>query len=83
MDKLEEIFNKQISYLKPSEQVIMRKLKNNAFKIYNNWIKPVLWAIFLFWLFTRIKNAVGLEEAIYIQGVVVIIYLRLIASRLA
>lgn len=83
MDKLEEIFNKQISYLKPKEQVFMRKLKNNAFNIYNNLLKPVLWAIFLFWLFTRIKNAVGLEEAIYIQGIVVIIYLRLIASRLA
>lgn len=83
MDNLDKRFENQIKELKPNEQIFLRKLKNNMFSIYNNLLKPVLWAIFLFWLFTRIKNAVGLQEAMYVQGVVIIIFLRLIASRLA
>jgi hypothetical protein len=83
MDKLEKIFDNQISQLGEKEQIFFRKFKNNAFNIYNNILKPVLWAIFLFWLFARIKNTIGIQEAFYVQGVVIIIFLRLIASRLA
>ena len=83
MDKLERMFEKQISELSQKEQVFLRKLKNNFFTIYNNFLKPVLMGVFLFWLFLRIKTAVGITEAFYIQGIVIIIFLRLIASRLA
>ena len=82
MDKLEKIFEKQISELSEKEQVFLRNFKNNAFAIYNKLLKPVLLAFFMFWLFLRIKSAVGITEAFYIQGIVIIIFLRLIASRL-
>jgi hypothetical protein len=83
MGKLDDIFDNQIKQLNPKEQVFFRKLKNNIFTIYNNILKPILWAIALFWLFGRIKNIVGYPEVFFVQGVVIIIFLRLIASRLA
>ena len=83
MDMLERMFEKQIAVLEPNEQVFLRKLKNNSFAIYNNILKPVLYAIFFFWIFARVESAYGIEKGFYIQGVVIIIFLRMIASRLA
>lgn len=82
MDYLEKRFEKIISELPENERVFVRNIKIWMFKIYNSFIKFILWAVFLFWLFDRIKKAIGIQEAIYVQLTVIILYLRLIASRL-
>ena len=82
METMDKHFEKLISVLSEKERIFLRNVKNGMLTIYNNLLKPILWAIFLFWLFTKIKDSVGLQEAFYVQGIVIILFLRLIASRL-
>lgn len=82
MDALDKKFESAISSLSDKEKNFFRTVKNWVLQIYNGVLKPILWAIFMFWIFTKVKNAVGLQEAIYVQLTVIIIFLRLIASRL-
>lgn len=82
MDKMDNLFNNKINNLSEKEQIFFKKLKDNLFNIYNSFIKPILISIFLFWLFTKIKNIVGIQEAIFIQLTIIIIFLRLINSKL-
>jgi hypothetical protein len=82
MKRLNDMFEDKIKDLSDKEQIFFRNLKNKSFTIYET-IKPILIAIGLFWIFTRIKHAIGLQEAFYVQGIVIIILLRMIASRLA
>ena len=82
MGYLEKKFDEQIAKLSPKEQGFFKGVKKWMFQIYNCILKPVLLAFALFWIFGRVKTAVGLEEAIFIQLTVVILLLRMIASRL-
>lgn len=82
MDKMEEMFDKQVNKLDEKEQKFALKLRTFIFSTYNNWIKPILSAIFMFFLFTKIKNSVGVEEATFILLIVIIIYLRIISRKL-
>jgi len=82
MDWMEKKFDNQINQLGEKEAKFFRGFKKWMFQIYNGVLKPVLWAIFLFWMFNRIKGLVGIQEAFYIQGIVIILFLRIIASRL-
>ena len=83
IDFFEKKFDKAISDLSDKEQVFFRKLKYFVMNSYNSLIKPILIAMFLFWTFGKVKAIVGLEETIYIQLVVIIIFLRIIANRLS
>ena len=82
MDSMEKMFDKQIDQLTDKEKVFWLKAKNFIFKGYNSLIKPILIAIFMFWLFDKIKNVVGIQEAMFIQLTVIIIFLRIISSRI-
>lgn len=82
MDKMEGFLDKQVEQLNEKEQIWVYRIKNFIFDGYNNWIKPILIAMFMFFLFTKIKNLVGLEEAMFIQLTVIIIYLRVISSKI-
>lgn len=82
MDNLEKRFESQISTLPEKEQKFFRGIKDNVLGIYNKWLKPIIIGIFMFWLFTKVKNAVGIEETVIIQLTVIIIYLRLLNSKL-
>jgi len=82
MDKMEEIFDKQVNKLDEKEQKFALKVRSFIMTGYNNWVKPILSAVFMFWLFTKIKNAIGLEEATFILLIVIIIYLRIISRKL-
>jgi len=82
MDKLENKFEKSISTLSEKEQNFFRKVKVGWMSVYNNWIKPILIAIFLFWLFNKINTAVGFQATILIQLTIIIIYLRGLSSKL-
>ena len=82
MGKMDEQFENVISSLTEKEQMWLRNFKLNMFNIYNQYIKPILIAIFMFWLFTRIKNTLGIEEATYIALVVILIFLRNISSKI-
>jgi len=82
MGKMEDHLDGQVEQLDEKTQVWVYRIKNFIFDGYNNFIKPILIAVFLFFLFDNIKNLVGYEQAKYIQGIVVIIYLRLILKKL-
>ena len=82
MDYLEKKFDEQIEHLNEHEKKFFKGFKKWMFQIYNGILKPILWAVFLFWLFAKIKNVVGLQEVMYIQLVIIILFLRIIASRL-
>jgi hypothetical protein len=82
MDSMDKHFEKTISSLTNKEQETARWLKRNMLSVYNTLLKPLLLAVFMFYLFTKIKNVVGLQEAMFIQLTVIIIMLRVIASKL-
>lgn len=82
METLDKHFEKTISTLSEKEQGFLRSAKKNILSIYNSWVKPILIAIFMFWLFTKIKNVVGLQEAMFVQLTVIIIMLRMISSKM-
>lgn len=83
LDKMEKQFEKTISSLSEKEQNTMRAIKNNIFVIYNGYLKPILIAFFMFWLFGKIKNIVGLQETVYVLLVVIVILLRALLSKLS
>ena len=82
IDKMEEIFDKQLNKLNEKEQAVALKVRSFVMTGYNNWVKPILSAIFMFWLFTKLRNAVGLEDATYYLLIVIIIYLRILSRKL-
>jgi len=82
MDKMNNKLEYTIKDLPENEQNVIRKIKDFLINGYE-FIKPVVIGIFMFWLFYRIKDAVGIQETFFIQGVIIIIFLRVIASRLA
>ena len=82
MDKMEEVFDKQVNKLSEKEQKFVLKLRSFIMTGYNSWVKPILSAIFMFWFFTKLKNVVGLEEATFILLIVIIIYLRMLLRKL-
>lgn len=79
---MENKFENEISKLNDKEKNFFLKLKDLVFNLYNNFLKNILIAIFLFWFFTKLKKVVGLQEIIFIQLVVIILLLRIIASKL-
>lgn len=81
MDSMDKVFEDKISTLSDKEKGFLRSVKSNILWIYNSYVKPLLIAIFMFWLFAKIKNVVGLQEAIFIQLTVIIIFLRVISSK--
>lgn len=80
MDKLDIYFEKQLSNMSEREQEFFIKMKNLWFKFYG-FIKPFLIGMFMLWLFTRIKNLIGLEEATYIVLIIQLIFLRQLLSK--
>jgi len=82
MNILEKKFEKVIKELEPKQQIFVRKIKNNGFKIYNNLLKPILWAYFMFYIFNKIKNLIGIQEATFTVLVVILIFLRMISSNI-
>jgi len=83
METLEDKFEDMIAPLSDNERIKIRGIKNFMFSLYNNYLKIIFVAIFLFWLFDRIKKLVGLEEAMFIQMTTIIIYLRYISGKIA
>jgi hypothetical protein len=81
LDSLENIFEKKISSLGEKEQTFFRSIKNNIKGLYNNWIKPLLIAVFLFWIFGKVEKALGLQYAIFVQLTIIIILLRQLLSK--
>jgi hypothetical protein len=81
MDKLENKFEDMIAPLSDKERLGIRGVKNFLFGLYNNLLKNILIAIFMFWMFEKIKNVVGLQEAMFIQMTTIIIFLRIINSK--
>ena len=82
MDILDKKFDEQIGQLSEKEQGFMKNVKTFMFSGYNNYIKPILIAIFMFWLFTKIKNTIGWQDTIFVQLTVIIILLRVISSKI-
>lgn len=82
MDKMEEIFDKQLNQLDEKEQKFALKVRSFIMTGYNNWVKPILSAIFMFWLFTNLRKVVGHEEAIFYLLIAILIYLRIISRKL-
>lgn len=76
MDFMEDIFHTQIEKLPEKEQLIAYKIQNFIFTGYSNWVKPILIALFMFFLFNKLKDALGWQEVIFIQLTVIIIFLR-------
>ena len=81
MDSLEQKFETKISGLSEKEQGVFRGIKNVIKNLYNNYIKPLLIAIFLFWIFGKVETLLGIQQAIFVQLTVVIILLRQILSK--
>jgi hypothetical protein len=82
MDNLENKFENMISTLSDKEKIAIRGIKNFMLNIYNNIIKNILIAIFMFWMFSKIKTIVGLQEAMFIQMTTIIVFLRIINSKI-
>jgi hypothetical protein len=82
MDSLDKRFEEKISVLSEKEQGVLRLVKNNVLFIYNNYLKPILIAIFMFWVFGKVKNIVGVQEAMFIQLTVIIIFLRVLTAKI-
>lgn len=83
METLEDKFEDMIAPLSDNERIKIRGIKNFILSLYNNFLKTILVAIFLFWLFEKIKKVVGIEEAMFIQMTTIIIYLRYISGKIA
>lgn len=81
IEKMEDMFEKQVSQLTEKEQNVVRWIKDKIFIGYD-FIKPFLIAVAMFWIFDRIKKAVGFQDALYVCVVIIIIFLRLIYSKI-
>ena len=81
MNELERKFENVIKDLPDNEKATLRSLKLKFFGLYNSLLKPLMIAIFLFWTFDKIKNLLGLQDAIFIQLTVIIILLRMLLSK--
>ena len=82
MDRMDDRLEKTIKDLPDNEKNVIRNIKSKMMSGYE-FIKPVLLGLALFWIFYRIRDTVGIQEAFFIEGIVIIIFLRIIASRLA
>lgn len=79
---MEGKFDEKIKQLSESEQKTARGAKTFFFSAYNNYLKPILIAVFLFWTFDKVKNVVGIQEAVFIQITTIIVFLRMIVSKM-
>lgn len=82
MDRLDNKFEDMIAPLSDKERIGIRGIKNFIMSFYTNFLKNILIAIFMFWLFTKIKTAIGLQEAMFIQMTTIIVFLRIINSKI-
>lgn len=82
MDSMDKRLEKIIKDLPYNEKEIIRNIKTKMFKAYE-FVKPIVMGLALFWIFYRIKARVGFEEAFFILGIMIVIFLRIIAGRLA
>lgn len=80
--KMEDHLDSQLEQLDEKTQVWVYKIKNFIFDGYNNWVKPILIAVFMFFLFANVKTLLGYQETMFIQMTVIIIYLRIISSKM-
>lgn len=80
--KLDIKFEQQIEGLTDKEKEFFRNSKNYYMKIYE-FLKPLMIAVAMFWLFNRIKNTIGFYDAIYVVAVAQLVFLRMILSKLS
>jgi len=81
IDNLEKQFDQKISTLTESEQKVFKTIKKWTFGLYTT-IKPFVIAIAMFWIFNKVKLAVGMQEAMYIVMIMILIFLRMILAKL-
>ena len=81
-NKLNGKWNGMLEGLPKKEQDFFNKAKDLTMK---GWalLKPIAIAIFLFGLFTKIRTTLGHDTVIFILLVTIVIYLRIIASKLS
>lgn len=82
IEGMEKKFDQKISTLSEKEQKVFRTIKKWTFGLYTT-LKPFAIAIAMFWIFNRVKLAVGLQEAMFIAVVTIIIFLRMILAKLS
>lgn len=75
-DKLSDKLRDMLKELNPKEQAFFLNLDKKFRKFTKNILSPILFAFATFFIFTRIKNRVGYDEAIFIVLVVQVLLLR-------
>lgn len=80
-EKLEAKYDAQVKQLSEKEQVTLNKAKTFFSSAYK-FIKPIIIAIFLFTLFTKLKAKIGWEDTIFVLLVTIVVFLRYISSKL-
>ena len=81
MDRLDVKFEATIKELDSDSRVKVRNFKNLMFGSYN-FVKPVLIAIAMFWLFYRIQARIGTQETILAVLILNAIFLRSLNKKL-
>lgn len=82
MLNLDKKFDDMCSNLTKKEEQFFRNVKDKFSKVYS-FIKPFLLGIAIIYIFTRIKKRIGFEDAFYLTNVIIIIFLRLIYTKLS
>jgi hypothetical protein len=82
-NKMDDIVTKMTEKMPEKDRLDMFKMKNVLVKVFDNYLKPMVYAIAMFWLFNRVKGIVGLQDAIYICLVTIIVFLRMILVKVS
>ena len=80
-NKLDRKWDSLMTDLSETEQKHFNKAK---YYLYKGWdfINPIVIAVFLFGLFTKIRTTLGHDTVMFVLMVTAVIYLRLINSKL-
>lgn len=66
-----------------SEIVLAKKVKKWVSNFFKNWVTPIALTMSAFYIFTRIKTRVGIEDTFFIFMVLILVSLRGINQKLA
>ena len=80
IELMDKKLEKQMKPLPEKDKVFIRKIKNKFTKSYET-IKPFLIAVGMFYIFAKLKKAIGIEETVFILLVFIVILLRQFISK--
>lgn len=80
--RLENKFEAVLVDLPEKDQKIFRTLKKVMVDWYEKYVMPIALGLATFWIFSRLKTRLGLEDTLFIIAVVIIIYLKGMAKNI-